>query len=215
MLFNNQGISYDITREGEETVLRVDYEKSLEVPSLEDSEICMADTIEKLMSNRGVTKILFSQKRDYEYDYTQTRLLVEIAKVYAHLLKQKAILNFNALTSTIQDPVVAKEAAGKYSELQNLLYNKLKKDPIGAYVELKRVIRREKIEIDKSLNEQYSSMLDRYVQILNYVIKLLEETRMIQVSKAYISGMEVGDRTIYRRIFTPNIKPEFIVHNAP
>ena len=210
MLFNNQGISYDITREGEETVLRVDYEKSLEVPSLEDSEICMADTIEKLMSNRGVTKILFSQKRDYEYDYTQTRLLVEIAKVYAHLLKQKAILNFNALTSTIQDPVVAKEAAGKYSELQNLLYNKLKKDPIGAYVELKRVIRREKIEIDKSLNEQYSSMLDRYVQILNYVIKLLEETRMIQVSKAYISGMEVGDRTIYRRIFTPNIKPDFL-----
>jgi type IV secretory pathway ATPase VirB11/archaellum biosynthesis ATPase len=210
MQLSNQGISYDISREGEETILRVDYEKSLEVPSLEDSEICMADTVEKLMANRGVTKIVLIQKRDYEYDYTQTRLLVDIAKVYAHILKQRAIFNYSALASNIQDPVVAKEAAIKYSELQNILFNTLKKDPIGAYVELKRVMRREKIEIDKTLNDQYVKMLERYVQILAYVLKLLESTRLIEVSKAYISGMEIGDRTIYRRIFTPNIKPDFM-----
>ena len=91
MLFNNQGISYDISHEGEETILRLDYENAMEVPSLEDSENCMSDTVDKLVSNRNVTKIVFSQKRDYEYEFNQTRLLVEIARAYAHLIKQKAL----------------------------------------------------------------------------------------------------------------------------
>jgi hypothetical protein len=35
MLFGGTDSSYDVIREGEDTVLRVDYEKALEVPSLE------------------------------------------------------------------------------------------------------------------------------------------------------------------------------------
>jgi type IV secretory pathway ATPase VirB11/archaellum biosynthesis ATPase len=210
VLFNNQSVSYDITREGEETVLRIDYENSLEVPSLEDSEICMADTIEKLMVNRNVTKIVFNQKRDYEYDYTQTRFLVELAKIYSHLLKQKGLFNYSALAANQVNPLVMKEASQKYAELQNLVFSMLKKDPIGAYVDLKRIIRAQKIELDKSLDEGHAAMLDRYIQILSYILKLLESTRLITFSKTFLAGMQVGDRTIYRRIFTPNIKPDFM-----
>ena len=82
MLFGDSENSYDVVKEGEDTVLRLDYEKSLEVPSLEDSEQCMSDTIEKLIANRNITKIVFTQKRDYEYDYPQTRILAEFCKVY-------------------------------------------------------------------------------------------------------------------------------------
>jgi type IV secretory pathway ATPase VirB11/archaellum biosynthesis ATPase len=210
VLFNNQSVSYDITREGEETVLRIDYENSLEVPSLEDSEICMADTIEKLMVNRNVTKIVFNQKRDYEYDYTQTRFLVELAKIYSHLLKQKGLFNYSALAANQVNPLVMKEASQKYAELQNLVFSMLKKDPIGAYVDLKRIIRAQKIELDKSLDEGHAAMLDRYIQILSYILKLLESTRLITFSKTFLAGMQVGDRTIYRRILTPNIKPDFM-----
>jgi len=46
MLFGGPDSSYDVIKEGEDTVLRIDYENALEVPSLEDSEQCMADTIE-------------------------------------------------------------------------------------------------------------------------------------------------------------------------
>ena len=53
-------------------------------------------------------------------------------------------------------------------------------------------------------------MFERYTQILSYVIKLLESTRIIEISKNLLSGMTLGDRTIYRRIFTPNIKPDFM-----
>lgn len=210
MLFNNQGITYDIAHEGDDTVLKIDYEHSFEVPSIEDSETCMSDTVDKLVSNRNVTKIVLTQRRDYEYDYHQTRLLIEVAKIYAHLVKQKGLFNYSALAMNVQNPVIIKDAQQKYAELQNIVFNMLKKDPIGTYVELKRIIRRDKIELDKSIDENYTSILDKYVQILNYIIKLLESTRLITSSQAYIAGIQTGDRSIYRRIFTPNIKPDFM-----
>lgn len=212
MLFNNQsaGISYDISHEGEETVLRLDYEHSLDVPSIEDSANCMADTMDKLVSNRNVTKIVFVQRREYEYDYHQTRLLLEIAKVYAHLMKQKNLFNYSSLTLNIQNPVIIKDAQEKYAELQSIVFNSLKKDPVGTYVDLKRILRRDKIELDKSLDDVYNSMIERYVQVVSYIMKLLENTKLIQTANRYIAGLQSGDRSIYRRIFTPNIKPDFM-----
>jgi len=210
MLFGSPDSSYDVVKEGEDTVLRIDYENALEVPSLEDSEQCMADTIEKLMANRNITKIIFSQKRDYEYDYAQTRILLEFSKVYSNILKHKAVFNYRSITLEEMQPTIMALATQKYAELQNVLFNLMKKDPIGGYVELKRVLRREKIELDKSFEESYTSMLERFIQVLSYLIKLLESTKLIDMASKHVSGMQLGDRTIYRRIFTPNIKPDFM-----
>jgi len=210
MLFGGPDSSYDVIKEGEDTVLRIDYENALEVPSLEDSEQCMADTIEKLMANRNVTKIIFSQKRDYEYDYAQTRIIAEFSKVYANMLKHKDVFNYRSMALNEQQPVIMAAATQKYTELQNVIFNLLKKDPIGGYVELKRILRREKIELDKSLDDIYTSMLERFVQVLSYVIKSLESTKLIEMAMVHVSGMQLGDRSIYRRIFTPNIKPDFM-----
>jgi type IV secretory pathway ATPase VirB11/archaellum biosynthesis ATPase len=210
MLFGNPNSSYDVVKEGEETVLRMDYENSLEVPSLEDSEKCMADTIEKLMANRNITKIVFSQKRDYEYDFPQTRVLVEFSKVFSNIIKHKAVFNYRAMTLNEPSPIILNAATQKYSELQNILFNLMKKDPVGAYVELKRLVRKEKIELDKSVDDVYTAMLERYIQVLNYVIKVLETTKLIEIATPHLSGMQLGDRSIYRRIFTPNIKPDFM-----
>jgi len=210
MLFGGPDNSYDVTKEGEDTVLRIDYESALEVPSLEDSEKCMADTIEKLMANRNITKIIFSQKRDYEYDYPQTRILVEFSKVYSNIIKHKAVFNYRAVSLNEQQPVIMNIATQKYAEMQNIIFNLMKKDPIGGYVELKRILRREKIELDKSLDENYSAMLTRYIQVVSYLTNLLESTKLIEMAMAHISGMQLGDRTIYRRMFTPSIKPDFM-----
>jgi len=210
MLFGSPDSSYDVIREGEDTVLRIDYENALEVPSLEDSEQCMADTIAKLIANRNVTKIIFSQKRDYEYDYAQTRILVEFSKVYANMLKHKDIFSYRTMAMNEGQPTIATVATQKYAELQNVIFNLLKKDPIGGYVELKRLLRREKIELDKSLDDNYTAMLERFVQVLSYVLKSLEATKLISMAMTHISGMQLGDRAIYRRIFTPNIKPDFM-----
>jgi len=209
MLFNNQESSYEILREGEDVILRLDYEGSMEVPSIEDSENCMADTIEKLMINQNITKIVFAQKRDYEYDYAQARMLLEIARIYSTMLKQKGIFSYNALT-TNQNPTIVRDITQKYAELQNIIFNITKKDPIGAYVMLKRIVRREKIDLDKSIDDSYSAVLERFLKVITYVIGLFEGTRLIKIGGNFLAGHVPGDRLIYRKMFTPDIKPDFM-----
>ncbi len=121
-------------------------------------------------------------------DYNQTRLLLEIAKIYSYLIKQKHLFNYASISMNVQNPVILKDAQERYAKLQQIIFNKLKRDPIGAYVELKRLIRADKIELDKSLEESYSLMLEKYIQVLNYIIKLLEGTKLITIAKIILQG---------------------------
>ena len=50
--------SYDILREGEDTVLMIDLEQYPHVPSLEDDPVCMSRTIDILSEVGPVTKII-------------------------------------------------------------------------------------------------------------------------------------------------------------
>ena len=84
-------INYQVIREGEDTTILIDYENVLSIPSIEDDAMTMSTVIDKLIEVKNVTKIVFVQKRDYEYDYNQTQLLVEIAKLYDQLVRQKQI----------------------------------------------------------------------------------------------------------------------------
>jgi hypothetical protein len=78
------------------------------------------------MANRNITKIIFSQN-DYEYDYAQTRILVEFSKVYMNMLKHKIVFSYRALTMQEQQPMIISVATQKYAELQNVIFNLLKK----------------------------------------------------------------------------------------
>ena len=77
--------SYDLVREGEDTILMIDMSRCTFPPSLEDSAMCMAKTVDLLAEISGFTKIVFNQIRDYEDDYNQTMLLSEIANLYKQL----------------------------------------------------------------------------------------------------------------------------------
>ena len=50
--------SYDLIREGEETILRIDCEDLAYIPSLEDNSTVMSKTISLLMETGSVTKIV-------------------------------------------------------------------------------------------------------------------------------------------------------------
>ena len=80
---------YEIMREGEDTVMRINYENAPMVPSLEDSPTCMSKTMDNLIEARNVTKIVFVQKRDYEYGLEETGILLEIAMLYQRLSREK------------------------------------------------------------------------------------------------------------------------------
>jgi hypothetical protein len=61
-LSNNKAMSYEIVREGEDVVLRVNAEHFDSIPSIEDNSIVMAKTIEFLAENKSATKIVFYQQ---------------------------------------------------------------------------------------------------------------------------------------------------------
>jgi len=204
-LFNQEKTcSYDLIREGEEVIIRVDCENCPYTPSIEDNAVCMSRMMDKLIEVPSATKIIFYQKRDYEYDYSQTQLLVEIAKLYNRLIKQKA--SFNIIT----EPAYKDKAAAVYNQIQHLIFNLLKSDPLGAYVELKRILRKEQLILDKTVDKGHVDLQKRYISLFNYFIRLLDKTKLIEIAKPYLAGYRIGNRDVYRKIFTPVIKPDFM-----
>ncbi len=199
--------SYELVREGEDTIIKVDCSGCNFLPSVEDSALVMSKTIEILVENRGITKIVFYQQRDYEYGYNQTQLLLEIARIYDILVRQKNLLSYQAMGFTHG---YTRGFNQRYSELHNIIYNILKSDPLGAYVEIKRIIREEKIILESEVDELYIQSINKYVSLLEYILNMLEKTKLAQIAKPYLAGYVPGDRTIYRKIFSPIIKPDFM-----
>ncbi len=200
-------IEFSIDRVGEETLLRADFSKSSMVPSIEDSEFTMSKVIERMAQTSGITKIVFFQKREYEYDYQQTLLLNEVARIYSRLSREGDKFNRTTLT---MGGACSKYADSWYTQLRNVVFNILIKDPLGAYVELKRIRRREKIILEKSADENTNKCLINYISVIDYLLGLLEETKLVIISKPYLAGYEIGERDVYRRIFNPTIKPDFM-----
>lgn len=197
--------SYDLIREGEDTILRVDCESLQYIPSLEDNAIVMAKTIEILMEAGPVSKIVFYQKRDYEYDFYQTQLLIEIAKLYNKLSKQKELFSYYSAGAECLEWFRV-----KFSKIKLVIFRLLKEDPLGAYVELKRELRKANIEREKGAEQRYAACEQKYISILDYLIKEIERTRLITITKPYLSGHRVGSRDAYSKIFRPTIRPDFM-----
>ncbi len=207
VLFDKKGpFSYDTIREGEDTVLMINCEQYPRVPSIEDDPITMSRTIDILSSEPSVTKIILQQKRNYEYDYNQSILLKEIASLQNHLAKNKNLVGYTNLTYGTCNKCVP----GWYAELKNIISSTLKSDIIGAYVEIKRIIRRESIKVEKAIDQNCIKCEEHYVAILNQIISMFERTKLIAMVKDTLAGHKPGEREIYQRVFTPEIKPDFM-----
>jgi type IV secretory pathway ATPase VirB11/archaellum biosynthesis ATPase len=207
-LFNKKGLfSYQIIREGEEVILRIDCEDYPTIPSLEDDPKIMAKTIEILLEVRTVTKIIFYQKRNFEYDYGQTTLLLEITKLYRDLTENKEIFSYNSL---ISDPNCTKCVNMWYSEIRHILSDLLKSDPLSAYVELTRLLRREKVKKLKEMDARCEKCENNLIKILTNLTNRLGKTKIVSMTKDHLAGHKIGDRSIYQRIFNPVIKPDFM-----
>ena len=197
----------EIIHEGEEVILKIDCRKCPLVPSLEDTPTCMASVIAKIAENNDITKVIFSQNRDYEYDFNQVSLVSEIARIYKELVKDKTIISYYGLSRGLK---TTKYVTRWYNELHNIVFNLLKSDPLGAFVELKRIRRVEEIELDKSVSKEDIQAHKKYIIVLDYLINKLENTKLIMIAKPYLSGYILGNRDVYRKIFTPIIKPDFM-----
>jgi len=172
--------------------------------SIEDFDVCMATTIDKIREVKKVERIILTERREHEYDYDQTKILIEIANLYEKLLNEDRILESPFLAE------VERFIPNATKELVIVLKEMLRRDPIAAYVQLKRLIRRYRTKSEKSRGN-VKRVYGEYIKFLVGIEKKLEATKLIQSVKDKIHGYKLGDRSLYRKIFSPLLRPVFML----
>jgi len=204
--------SYEVQREGGEDVLYINYLGAPYVPSLSDYPEVMERTIDALIENPNVSRIVFVQQKNYNYDFKETSMLLELANLYVFLLKQEKILSHSKLVTNCEEFF-----SQRYNDLFAFLFL-LKQDPIAAYHELKRLIIEAKVFLGK-INESCKTDQQNYISLLEKILNLFDKTELIKKATPYLLDYSPGDREIYHRIFKPDVIPNFtftrLVLNMP
>src|SRR3989338_2302889 len=115
---------FETYHEGENKVLKIYLEKCNFPPSLEYSELCMGKVIELLLQNSGVTTLILSQQREYEYDYPQVKLLIELMMLHRKLNKDERFVH----AQIVVDPEHERYIRSGYTQFQGIISKKFKED---------------------------------------------------------------------------------------
>ncbi len=199
--------SYEVVREGSDIILKINYERVLEPPSIEDDPVAMQRVINMLLEVGRVTKIIFEQKRDFEYDYEQVKIVQEVASLYNRFVKNRDLISFLLTPAQVHK----KEALPRQTKIQQVIYRLLRKDPLGSYVELRRERReQDRIYNKKEFDPGAKDFIEQYLKILDYLIGEFDTISLIKLAQPYLTGYKVGDRSVYKKIFRPTIKPDFM-----
>ncbi|MEK6875763.1 MAG: ATPase, T2SS/T4P/T4SS family, partial [Nanoarchaeota archaeon] len=194
--------SHEVKREAGQEVLYVNYLGALYVPNLADSPEVMTRTIDALIESPNVSRIVFVQQRNYNYDLKETTMLLEIAQVYIFLLNQEKILSGEKIFYDQQT------YARRYNDLFSFLFL-LKADPVAAYAEIKKLLIQEKIIFESIKDKSFKTNQIMYIGFLEKILKVVESTKLIQEAILYMDGYQKGDREIYFRIFKADTIPNF------
>ncbi len=173
--------------------------------SVEDYGTCMAMVIDKLLANKNVSSVVLAKEREYEYSGEQVKMLLEIARIIEDVMRERLISY-----STLRPETCGKCYPDFPQRMQYIAINLLRRDPIGAYVELVREGRELMIKM-KSKDHCYRCYRHYKENVVDVLKGKLEATKIIQLAKPYLSGYHVGSRELYRRIFAPSVRPNFML----
>ena len=196
-----QVYSYEVKREGGEDVLYIDYLGAPYIPSIAESPDVMARTIDALMENPNVSRVIFVQQKNYNYDLEETSMLLEIAQLYTYFVRQEKVLSREKIGG------IEQFFSQRYNEVFSFLLL-LKQDPLAAYTEMKKVTINSKLFLER-LGPGYRADQAGYKNFLERILSLLENTLLLQRAIPYLSDYQRGDREIYSRIFRPDVIPNF------
>lgn len=194
--------SYDVKREGGEDILYVNYLGAPFIPDIAEYPEVMERTINALIENPNVSRIVFSQQKNYNYDFKETSYLLEIASLYVYLTKQEKILSNEKLASQNESAFPQ-----RYNEIFSFL-DSLKKDPFSAYFEIKKFIVQAKIQKEKLRGFQKTEH-SNYLSILEKILEMVEKLELIRDAVFDLEGYKKGDREIYRKFFKADTIPNF------
>ncbi len=186
-------------------VLRIDAANWAIAPSIEDSEATMAVVIDRLLETKNISRIVIAEARENEYDEQQTEILKEIAEAYNRILNEDKLISINNLGVKGCE----KYFPQRLSDLQFLILEVLRKDPIGAYMKIGMMMTHVQKLCEKGSDRNcHESYLNNALIPIN---KILESTHLIQLAKPNLSRFRFGDRSLYREIFSPVVRPNFML----
>lgn len=204
--------SYEVKKEAGEDVIYINYLGAPYVPSLSEYPEVMERTVDALIENPHISRIVFVQQKNYNYDFKETSFLLELAQFYVYLIKQEKILSQEKLVTSYQE-----NFAKRYNEIFSFLFL-LKRDPISSYFELKKLIIENKMLFDK-LPLNYQNDEKNYILFLEKIFNLFEKLNIIKEIRPFLLNYTKGDREIYHNLFKPDVIPNFtftrLVSNLP
>jgi len=198
---------YEIIQEGEEHIMKINFFGLSYSPSIEGNALCMASIIDKLIESPDVSRLILSVDKNYQYDHEQTQMLREIANIYVFLTKQKKIISLYAVGF---DTKFINKTSNRLANIQYIVTNLLRTDPLGAYVQLKRLIREQKIKIEKIIRQDELDYEKTYLNTLQEMFNLLDKTKLISLARENLDGFTIGNRNLYSNYFRPSITPNFM-----
>ena len=202
--------AYEVLREAGQNVMYINYLGAPFVPSVADNPEVMARTIDSLIETPNVSRIVFVQQRNYNYDFYEVSMLLEIAQLYTFLIKQEKILSPERLSLSGD--------VSKRHESMTYFITILRQDPIASYHEIKRFLREERAILDQ-INPGMKVDQMNYLRILEKIKSLMENLSIIRESIPHFEHYVFGSREIYEQFFRPDIIPNFtftrLVSNLP
>ncbi len=188
-------------------VLKIDAKRWVIEPSIEDSEACMGLVFNLLKELKGVEKIVISEVIDREYDYPQVKLIEELVRIQRKILEEKRLISFERLGPAECE----KFFPGRVNELNFIVREALRKDPIRAYLLVSRRVREIKFRMKSCENEKFMECASIYLNnVLLPLQRILSTSQIIAYAIPRLKDYRVGDRKIYRELFHPTIRLPFM-----
>ena len=181
-------------------VLRIDCSKWVISPRVEDSAAALAVVIDLLLKEKGIKKIILVEKRENEYSEENVKLLYSIAETYERIISKERLLNLERIKGC--ENFLQKE----FKSVEFLILEGWRKDPVYTFLKLKSL--QKKLSLIGRNKKCVKLFLEK---ILNPIIFLIENSEFIRVAKQYLNIYKPGEREIYRKIFSPLIRPAFIL----
>ncbi len=194
--------SYEVIREADSQVMYVNYLGASYVPNIAEYPDIMARTADLLIEAPDISRIVFVQQRNYSYSSPEMFMLQEIADLYVYLTKQEKILS--PLRLSIMNSGYVSQ---RHNDMSYLLTT-LKRDPIACFFELKRFIKQEKENLDKTPAELRTDQ-SSYIRLLEKFYDLLGRAKLIREAEKYFGNYIFGKRDVYYNFFRADIIPNF------
>jgi flagellar protein FlaI len=196
---------FDYEYDDETSTVEINMLGSIYGPSIEDYPEVMSRVVNILQEIPEAGNVVLSESREYEYEEEQIQLLREIAEAVRNISSQ------GYLSQDIKRDKCSQLYEQHLPEVQRLVFNKLRRDPVGAYVKLRRKKRHMKQDQEHAYPQQKRCLKYFIRDVIDPVMDTLEETQIVEKSKDYLTGYHVGDREIYREFFHPLVRPNFML----